>query len=239
MFLGASWPVRLLGHLPVPGSGSVFAAAAFRHAYSINPQETNMLRALRAFWLAAACLFVVATQANAQVVYQTQPASKLWIEGTSNKSDWSVNATEFSGTVTMKQDVTPADPGVSAVKLTVASGKIVSNKSTIMDRLIVDALQVEQHPTITYELVSATPAGANGNAFTLQTKGRLTLAGTTKEIDMEVQGEKLADGQVRFQGEHELLMSDYGIQPPSAMFGALRTADKTTVKFDLVVAPGN
>src|SRR5690606_2539595 len=87
MFLGASWPVRLLGHLPVPGSGSVFAAAAFRHAYSINPQETNMLRALRAFWLAAACLFVVATQANAQVVYQTQPASKLWIEGTSNKSD--------------------------------------------------------------------------------------------------------------------------------------------------------
>ena len=53
---------------------------------------------------------------------------------------------------------------------------------------------------------------------------------------MNVRGEKLANGQVRLQGEHPLLMTDYGLTPPSAMFGALRTADKVTVKFDLVVA---
>ena len=106
-----------------------------------------------------------------------------------------------------------------------------------MDRLMYDALLVEEHPQITYELISATPGAASGNTFTLQTKGRLTLAGATKEIDMAVQGEKLANGQVRFQGQHELLQSDYGVKPPSAMFGALRTADKVTVKFDVVVAP--
>ena len=186
--------------------------------------------------LLVALLFVVMGANAQQVVYQAQPASKLWIEGTSNKSDWSVNATEMSGAVTMNRNLTAADPGVKGAKVTVASGKIVSGRSTIMDRLIVDALLAEQHPTITYELVSAQPAAGSGNTFTLQTRGRLTLGGTTKEIAMNVRGEKLANGQVRLQGEHPLLMTDYGLTPPSAMFGALRTADKVTVKFDLVVA---
>ena len=50
--------------------------------------------------------------------------------------------------------------------------------------------------------------------------------------------EALADGHVRFTGQHPMLMSDFGMDPPSAMFGQLRTADEVVVHFDLVVAPG-
>lgn len=203
-----------------------------------------MSKAMRALWLLAAGILFVSAQAYAQetVVYRAQPASKLWVEGTSNKSDWTVNATDFSGTVTMNRNVSASDPGVQDVKIEVVAGKLESGRSTIMDRLMHDALQVEAHPTISYELISAEPAGApagNGNAFALDTRGRLTLAGTTREIDMAVQGEKLANGQVRFTGSHELLMSEYGITPPSAMFGALRTGDKVKVAFEFVVAPGS
>lgn len=194
-----------------------------------------MSRAIRALGLLAAGLLVVSASvtAQAQVVYRTQPASKLWIEGTSNKSDWTVDAKEFSGTFTMNRE---GAPGLTAAKLNVVAAKLSSGRSTIMDRLMYDALKVDDEPQITYELVSVQPSEA-GATFTLQTKGRLTLAGTTKEVDMTVQGERMADGRVRFQGQHELLQSDYGITPPSAMFGALRTGDKVTVKFDVVVAP--
>lgn len=199
----------------------------------------NMSKATHVFGLLAAVVLLLAAPAQAQVVYQAQPASKLWIEGTSNKSDWTVTATEFTAAVTMNKDVKPADPGIKAVKVVAQAPKVVSGKSTIMDRLIQDALKAEAHPQITFELVSAKPAAAKaGNGFTLQTRGRLTIGGTTKQIDLAVQGEKLDGGKVRFTGQHELLMSDYGLTPPTAMFGALRTADKATVHFELVVAPG-
>jgi len=32
-------------------------------------------------------------------------------------------------------------------------------------------------------------------------------------------------------------MSDYGMQPPTAMFGALRTGDDVTVHFDVAFVP--
>jgi hypothetical protein len=34
-------------------------------------------------------------------------------------------------------------------------------------------------------------------------------------------------------------MSDYGLQAPVAMFGALRTGDEVTVHFDVVATPAN
>lgn len=194
-----------------------------------------MSRATRVFGLLAAGLLFVSAQAQAQAVYVSQPASKVWIEGTSNKSDWTANATEFTVSVTMDAD--GATPGVEGAELSVASARLVSGRSTIMDRLMHDALKVDEHPNITFVLTGATPGAASGNTFALQTKGRLTLAGTTKEVDLAVQGEKLANGQMRFTGQYPLNMKDYGITPPSAMFGALRTAENVTVNFDLVVAP--
>lgn len=183
-------------------------------------------------------LLAVPAFAQTQAVFPIQPGSKLWVEGTSNKSDWSVNATEFAGSITMNPQGTAQDPGVQQVKITIPSAKILSNKSTIMDRLMHDALQVEAHPQVVYTLTSAKAApGKTPNTFALQTQGQLTLAGTTKDIEVIVQGERMADGQVRFTGSHKMKMTDYGMAPPSAMFGALRTADDVTVRFDLVVAP--
>lgn len=180
------------------------------------------------------CPFLV-VQAQDTATLNLQPASsKLWIDGTSNRSAWTVHATEMAGSVTVNKNSNE----VRSVTLTVRSGKIVSQKSTIMDRLMHETLKVEAHPTITYQLTRATVApGASATTYTLQTTGRLTLAGTTKEVAMTVQGTKLANGQLRFTGEYPLLMTDYGLQPPSAMFGALRTGDRVVVHFDVVMAP--
>ncbi len=167
--------------------------------------------------------------------YALQSESKMWIDGTSNKSDWTVTATEMTGHVTLNPTADTLQ--FEETRVVVASKKIVSNKSTIMDRLMYKALKATQHPQIEYALTSATVTAMAGDSFTVDAVGNLMLAGVTKEITMPVEGKKLADGQYRFTGSYTLLMTDYKMRPPTAMFGALRTGDEVIVNFDLTLGP--
>ena len=54
---------------------------------------------------------------------------------------------------------------------------------------------------------------------------------------MIVEGRRLPDGQFRLTGSLPLLMTDFGIDPPKAMPGTLKTGDRVVVHFDVVVAP--
>lgn len=163
------------------------------------------------------------------------PGSRVWVEGTSNKSDWSVQATELSGFVVLqlRQD----ELEVSSGSFTVPAKKIVSEQGVIMDRLMHGALKANEHPTIVYQLDSATVAAAAGGAFTLGTTGQVTIAGVSRPVREPVQAERLANGTLRFTGSHTVLMNEHGMTPPTAMFGTLRTGNRVVVHFELLVKP--
>ena len=188
--------------------------------------------------LILAFTFLLCHRADAQSTtsYTVQPESKMWIDGTSNKNDWTVTATELTGFVMRESGGSTSNPGILETELVVPSGKIVSNRSSIMDRLMQKSLKVNQHAEITYALKSAEVDSSTDAGYILKTTGDLTLVGVTNEIVMNVEGEELEDGQIRFTGSHSMLMSDYNIERPVAMFGALRTGDEVTVHFDLLVA---
>ena len=156
------------------------------------------------------------------------PDSKLWIDGTSNKSDWTVTVTEMDGTLTLDDSGQPARAVV-----TVVADKIESNKSKIMDRLMYRALKTQNHPTITYTLT--TVDGQEGDS--LATTGEVEVAGVTKPVPMKVQWENGQGGEIRVRGSHSMKMTDHGMKPPTAMFGALHTGDEVMVHFDVVFAP--
>jgi hypothetical protein len=181
-----------------------------------------------------AAFFLSAATANAQTVFQLDPSSKIWIEGTSNKSDWSVDATSFDGTFVMQNEISAADPAIEKVEVTVVSRAIKGDISTIMDRLLHDALKVSEHPEISYVLSSTAATQVDDTKFDLATKGRLTIGGVAKDIAMTVRGEKLAGDRVRFTGSHVMKMTEFDLKPPVALFGALRTGDEVTVHFDVV-----
>ena len=188
--------------------------------------------------LLLALILLVTPQANAQntASFALQSDSKMWIDGTSNRSDWTVTATELSGFVMKNTEGSLSDPGIEQTEIVVSSAKIVSNKSSIMDRLMRKALKVQQHAEITYALKTAEVESSTDTGYTLQTVGDLTLAGVTNEIIMTVEGEEQADGQIRLKGSYPMLMSDFNIERPTAMYGSLRTGDEVTVHFDLLVA---
>jgi polyisoprenoid-binding protein YceI len=172
--------------------------------------------------------------AQDQVTLNLSNESRLWVDGTSNQSDWTVHAEELEGSITLQGD------GVTQVRIEVPSGKMASKRSTIMDRLMHTALKAPQHPTIEFILSNpARSSSVSGESFSLDTKGRLSIAGQTRDIEMKVSGERLANGHIRFTGSYPLSMSDYGIAPPTAMFGALRTGSDVVVHFDIVGTPSS
>jgi polyisoprenoid-binding protein YceI len=65
--------------------------------------------------------------------------------------------------------------------------------------------------------------------------GVLQVAGVEREIALDLAIER-GDATLSVRGEVQLLMTDFGIKPPKAMLGMLRTDPKVTVTFEAVFA---
>ena len=115
--------------------------------------------------------------------------------------------------------------------------KLTPAQEAAMDKLMADALKAKTHPEIRFEMTSATPRSTNGNAFVLETKGKLTIAGVTRDVAFDVQGSRNADGRYTLVGQAPIKMSDYGIKPPTAMMGTIKTGNDVKVTFRWVVEP--
>jgi hypothetical protein len=163
------------------------------------------------------------------------PESRVWIDGTSNKNDWTVKATELSGFVHLQ--VKDGALQIGGGSFTVVANRLVSEHGVIMDRLMYGALKSDAHPHIVYELASATATAGENGEYAVATQGRATIAGVTKDVAQTVTAERLPNGTIRFTGSQPVLMSEYGMRPPTAMFGALRTGNRVVVNFELVVKP--
>ena len=96
------------------------------------------------------------------------------------------------------------------------------------------AMKADKHPTITFRLNGYTvePAAAG---FTIKPTGTLTVAGVEKPVDMVLEVKEQAGG-LHVRGSRDLLMTDFGIKPPTMFMGMLKTDDKVTIKFELQLA---
>ncbi|MCY4159534.1 MAG: YceI family protein [Bacteroidetes bacterium] len=190
-------------------------------------------------WKSLSCalflVIILITPVYAQITnYTIAPESNIYVDGTSNQTpEWRVYATEITGTVNLNEE-----GNVDTAQIVVPSKMMKSKKSPIMDRGMYDALQANDFPEIIYKLASVSDVTAsNDTMFTLNATGNLTIAAETKEINLPVEGIRKPGGAIHFRGTHELLMTDYGLKPPSLMFGRLRTGDELVITFEIVAVP--
>ena len=108
-----------------------------------------------------------------------------------------------------------------------------------MNKKAYKALQADAHPEIRFELTDAGVVPGTGAAFRIDVTGQLTLAGKTRTVETVAEGLRTSDGALRLTGSLPVKMTDYGVDPPTAMLGALKTGDDVTVHFDLVAAPAS
>jgi polyisoprenoid-binding protein YceI len=95
-----------------------------------------------------------------------------------------------------------------------------------------NALQVKEHPEIVFRLLRLEPR--SGAAGALRGIGVLQIAGVEREVALDITTER-KDATLSVQGHVQFLMTDFGIKPPTAMLGMLKTDPKVKVTFETVL----
>lgn len=190
--------------------------------------------------LSGLILIVAAVGAGAQSTRASVgPASKLWIEGTSNIHDWKCEASTFEAIIDIDAAGITAAPSrlVKKVSVKIPVKDLKCGKGKMDDNLR-KALNANVHPDIKYTLssIQVTPGEAK-DAFIFSAVGVLFVAGTENSVTMDIAATRLADGTIKATGTLPVKMTAYGVKPPKAMFGTIKTGDEVKVRFDLVVGP--
>lgn len=174
-------------------------------------------------------LLPLAAPALGQDVIAFSDSSRIWIEGTSNRSDWTVHARVFEANLFLDENVDAPSP--DSVSLVVDAMALESRKSTIMDRLMQRTLNASNHPEIRFE---STSIAMSDSLEGWTVVGDLTIAGETRSVTVPVVHVHGDSGRAVWSGAAPILMTDFGMRPPTAMFGALHTADEVVVHFRLI-----
>lgn len=209
------------------------------------------MRLLRTILFATLLLLITADFGIAQsavdsaITYKATEQSTLKITGTSTIHDWEADVKEFEVTMDLSPKATNTQPPKSEhyrdVTVQAPVKKIESGKGG-MNSKIYDALKEKKHPEITFSLNDVTNVSSTteDTTFTMAVKGDLTIAGVTRTITIEdVNGRPSPNGSFQFTGSKSMKMSSFKVDPPSAMFGAIKAGDNITVSFDLTMAPMN
>lgn len=195
----------------------------------------------RSYIAAAAFLASLAVTGAAQTTARipVSSESKLWIEGTSNLHGWSCKAEKFDAAIEI--DATAAAEFATATPKALKRVEVKVPVKALkcghggMDDNLYKALKADDTPEISYILATFDAAPGEADAFTLKTNGTLAIAGKENKLTMEVAATRLPDGSVKATGMVPIKMTDFGIKPPTAMFGTLRTGDEVKVNFALTV----
>ncbi|MGM0474236.1 MAG: YceI family protein [Bacteroidota bacterium] len=180
------------------------------------------------YLIIAILTFIVSIAATAQDVYKlNEENSNLSVTGTSSLHDWEMEATGFSAETRLRLE----DDSISEieyVKFSTPVTKLESGKNT-MDTKAQDALRAKKFPQIKFTLEGDKSLAFSGKSTI---DGQLTVAGKTREIEVPVRIDILSDRKFTASGKLALKMSDFGIEPPTAFFGTIKTDNEVKVKFD-------
>lgn len=199
----------------------------------------NALITVAALTLGAA---VGGAQMSNAVRLQLQPGSEISFTGTSTLHGFSCKTTQFDAQLSVDPEYATnladlARP-IGVVNVTIPASSLDCGNKGLQNNML-KALKADQHATITFRLdtYDIEAATRTETAFTAQAVGVLRIAGRERPIQLRVRGERHPDGTVRAWGERDLLMSDFGIRPPTMMLGAVKTGDRVVVRFDLQARP--
>ena len=198
----------------------------------------------KTFLMAAAAIGFGATAAAAQgpsaVRLRLEPGSEVSVEGTSTMHAYHCTTNKIMAYVDVDpgytKDLTKIAKPIVSVKVNIVVNTLKCGNGT-MDKNLYSTLNADKNPIITYTLSGYDILNGLSSSFAANTKGTLKISGTEKLVDMKVNASRLAEGRVTAEGEQSLLMTDFGIKPPSFMLGTLKVGNEVKVKFNLKAGP--
>ena len=201
---------------------------------------------MRKILFTVSALFTAAATASAQapntVRLRLDPASEVTVEGTSSMHDWHCKTDKINAYVDVDpaytRDLSKVARPIAAVNVNIVVKTLTCGNSQ-MDRNMYSTLKADENQLIKYTLSAydILNGSASPSSFAASTNGSLSIAGQTKPIEMKISAERDSDGKAVARGEKTLLLTDFGIKPPSFMFGTLKVGNEIKVKFTLKAGP--
>jgi polyisoprenoid-binding protein YceI len=175
------------------------------------------------------------TTANEMLVLQ--PPSRLWIDGTSSIRSFSCKASEVNASVEATgpnaiAQLLTGEKGVKTVRVNVPAEQLDCGNGTMNEHMR-KAIKLSEYKSIEFRLTEYTVAhNADGISGTID--GSLLLGGVTKPITLQATG-KSEGGMLHITGSYDLDMTEYGLKPPTLMFGRIKVGKTVKVNYDLLL----
>lgn len=175
------------------------------------------------------------TVANEMLVLQ--PQSRLWIDGTSSIRSFSCKAGEVNAAVEAVgpnaiAQLLSGEKGVKTVRVTVPADLLDCGNGTMNEHMR-KAIKLSEHKSIEFRL-SDYEVAKNTESVSGTINGSLLLGGVTKPITLKAEGEAQG-GMLHVTGSYELDMTEYGLKPPTLMFGRIKVGKTVKVNYDLLL----
>ena len=164
-------------------------------------------------------------------------SARVTLDGTSNIHPFTASTTSVR-VIAMDVGGTPPGDlldyvlqpgGLTAFEVAIATTSLSSPRDGV-DKNMHKALKASEFADIRFKLGAITP----GVAGAYRAVGRLTIAGVEKEVTLNVQARRNSSA-LTVTAATDLLMTDYGITPPKALMGMLKTDPKVQIRIELVL----
>lgn len=161
--------------------------------------------------------------------------SRLWIEGSSNVNKFQCSAARYNTELEP-----PTTDTTTKVEVDVAVEGFDCGKRR-MNRDLYKTLLSGKYPFISfdYDSTESITYSQETDTYTMVVNGKLTVAGHTKQIQFPLTAELINDNKLKAIGSAALKMTEYNVEPPSALLGLVRVNDELTVHFEIVATLKN
>ena len=180
-------------------------------------------------------LFSLSTVAFAQHNYQLDAEqTEVSVDGTSTLHDWTMTLEKgrSAGNATFLIEDNNLT-GIETLQLTFEAEGLKSGKGP-MDNNAYRALKTGDHPELKFELKEMKEIKAAENGFLASILAGLTIAGTTNPVEMTATCTVQAEEVITCHGSQAIKMTDFNINPPTAMLGSVKTGDDLTIHYRAV-----
>jgi len=177
-------------------------------------------------------LFIFSTTIFAQNVLKSNiQKSDLIVKGTSSLHDWNMVSNKFNCSITVQNNAEMVL--INDVKFTCNSNSLKSENS-IMDKKAWDALKTDEFKFIQFNSNELIELKITSKKTEGKIDGELILLGIKKKISLPYKSELDELGNLNIKGEISIKMSEFSIEPPTALMGTIKTGDVITISFQVV-----
>jgi polyisoprenoid-binding protein YceI len=171
-----------------------------------------------------------------------QPQSMLQIQGKTNVNSFQCYCAPPASVVGFNAESSSETQKINFKKaaFTVLT-KSLDCRHKIMNRDMYQTLKAEHYPTITLSISQVLIPIHSINARwkltgPIATEAYLTLAGMKRKIDLLVTISQPISNIYRFTAKKSLLLTDFGLTPPTALMGMVKVKNEIILDIDLYIS---